>query len=80
MDKMSPEYKSVSKQILEILKQSELSEFDKYSILAACITNVAHEYNNNNFSVIKAKVALTCKTMLDAIDAAERIFGKILKK
>lgn len=77
MAEMTPEYKTAYKVILNILENSELSEFNKYSLLAACITKVAHEYNKNDFPAIKAKVALTCKTMLDAIDAAERIFGKI---
>lgn len=79
MAKMTPEYKAAYNAILDILNNSELSEYNKYSLLAACITKVAREYNKNDFSAIKTKVALTCKTMLDAIDTAERIFGKLLK-
>ncbi len=48
----------------------------KYSLLAGCMTKVAHEYNGTNFEAIKVKLALVSKTMLNAVEKAEQIFGK----
>lgn len=73
---MSAEYKSVSKQIKDLLSASSLDELEKYSILSANITAVAHLHNGQDFQQIKLKLALVCKTMLGAIEAAEKIFGK----
>lgn len=78
-DKMTPEYKAISEQVEKIIKESNLPEVQKYSLLASCMTKVAHEYNGNNFDAIKVKLALVSKTMLRAVEKAEQIFG-IFKK
>ncbi len=41
-----------------------LSEMQKYAIFTTCLTETANEYNKTNFPIIKAKLALVCKTML----------------
>jgi len=76
---MSAEYKAVSKQIKEILKSSTLSEIEKYSLISTCLTKVAHQYNGNDFSRIKLKLALVSKTMLNAVEAAEKLLGNLNK-
>lgn len=43
------------------------------------MTKVAHEYNGTNFEAIKVKLALVSKTMLNAVEKAEQIFGKFKK-
>ena len=74
--KMTPEYKVISEQVEKIIKGSNLPEVQKYSLLAGCMTKVAHEYNGTNFEAIKVKLALVSKTMLNAVEKAEQIFGK----
>lgn len=74
---MSAEYKSVSNLIKKLLKDSTLTELEKYTLLSAAITEVAHHYNGNDFAQIKLNIALICQTMLKAVEAAERIFGNI---
>lgn len=73
--KMTPEYKVISEQVEKIIKGSNLPEVQKYSLLAGCLTKVAHEYNGTNFDAIKLKLALVSKTMLSAVEKAEQIFG-----
>lgn len=77
--KMTPEYKAISEQIETIIKESNLLEVHKYSLLAGCMTKVAHEYNGTNFDTIKLKLALVCKTMLSAVEKAEQLFGSFKK-
>lgn len=77
--KMTPEYKVISEQVEKIIKGSNLPEVQKYSLLAGCITKVAHEYNGTNFEAIKVKLAFVSKTMLNAVEKAEQIFGKFKK-
>lgn len=77
--KMTPEYKVISEQVEKIIKGSNLPEVQKYSLLAGCMTKVAHEYNGTNFEAIKVKLALVSKTMLNAVEKAEQIFGKFKK-
>lgn len=74
-NQMTPEYKAVSEQVEAIIKDSGLPEFQKYSLLTSCLAKVAHEHNGNNFAEIRVKLALVCKTMLDAVEKAEKIFG-----
>jgi len=76
---MSAEYKNISGHIREILKDSTLSETEKYSLLSANITEVANQYHRLDFQQIKLNLALVCETMLKAVDAAEKIFGNIKK-
>lgn len=80
MDKITPEYKAISERIECIIKESRLQEMQKYALLAGCITKVAHKYNRSDFAMIKAKLAIVCKTMLDAVGKAEQIFGKLKNK
>lgn len=74
-NQMTPKYKEVSEQVEAIVKDSGLSELQKYSLLSSCLAKVAHEHNGNNFAEIKVKLSLVCKTMLDAVEKAEQIFG-----
>lgn len=76
---MSAEYKSVSKLIMKLLKDSTLTELEKYTLLSTSLTEVAHQYNGNDFARIKLSLALVCQTMLKAVEAAENIFGNINK-
>lgn len=76
MDKMTPEYTAVHEKVKAIVKESGLSEMQKYALFTTCLTETAHEYNKTNFPMIKTKLALVCKTMLDAVEKAEQIFGK----
>lgn len=76
---MSAEYKSVSKLIMKLLKDSTLTELEKYTLLSTSLTKVAHQYNGNDFARIKLRLALVCQTMLKAVEAAENIFGNINK-
>lgn len=71
--KMTPEYKVISEQVEKIIKGSNLPEVQKYSLLAGCMTKVAHEYNGTNFEAIKVKLALVSKTMLNAVEKAEKM-------
>ena len=80
MEKKTPEYKVAEVKLRNIIHNSELSEVQKYILLSSMITEVAHKYNGNDFSVIKLKLALVSKTMLNAVEAAERIFGKLSTK
>lgn len=73
---MSPEYKAIHENVKNTLKQSGLSEMEKYSLVTTCLVEVANEYNIGDFTLIKAKLAHLCKTMLDAVEAAEKLFGK----
>jgi len=72
---MSAEYKTIRKQVKELLKNSSLSETEKYALLSAGLTEVAHQYNGNDFARIKLNLALVSKTMLNAVEAAEKLFG-----
>ncbi len=47
MDKMNPEYKTAHERIRAILQESGLPEMKKYALLSTCMTEVAHECNNN---------------------------------
>lgn len=76
---MTDEYKAISERIDTIVKESKLIEMDKYALMAGCITKVAHQYNRTDFAIIKTKLAIVCKTMLDAVEKAEQIFGKLQK-
>lgn len=76
---MSAEYKAVREQIKEILQGSTLSEMEKYTLLSTSITEVARQYNGMDFQQVKLKLALVCQTMLKAVEAAEKIFGKLKK-
>lgn len=73
--KMTPEYKVISEQVEKIIKGSNLPEVQKYSLLAGCMTKVAHEYNGTNFEAIKVKLALVSKTMLNAVEKAEHLLS-----
>lgn len=76
---MSAEYKNISEHIRKILKESTLSETEKYSLLSANITEVANQYHRLDFQQIKVRLALVCQTMLEAVEAAEKIFGNLKK-
>lgn len=80
MEKETPEYKVAKIKVRNIIHNSELTELQKYALLSSTITEVAHKYNGNDFSAIKIKMALVCKTMLNAVEAAERVFGKFVTK
>ena len=74
---MSAEYKTVSKLIMKLLKDSTLTELEKYTILSSGLSEVAHQYNGNDFAQIKLNLALVCQTMLKAVEADEKIFCNI---
>lgn len=76
---MSAEYKNISEHIRKILKESTLSETEKYSLLSVNITEVANQYHRLDFQQIKVRLALVCQTMFEAVEAAEKIFGNIKK-
>ncbi len=76
---MTPEYKTTCEQIDSIIKESGLPEMQKYSLLTTCLSKVAHEYNNSDFATMKVKLALLCKTMLDAVEKAEQLYNKLKK-
>lgn len=76
MNKMTPQYKAAHEKVKAIMKESALSEVQKYALLTTCMAEIANEYNKNDFRLIKTKLALVCKTMLDAVEKAEQIFVK----
>lgn len=76
---MSAEYRNISNHIRKILKESTLSETEKYSLLSATITEVANQYHSLDFQQIKLRLALICQSMLFAAEAAEKIFGTLKK-
>ena len=79
MDKMTPEYKVTREKIRAVINESGLPEMQKYSLLATCMTEIAHEHNGNNFGAISLKLALVSKTMLDAVDKAKELYNKLTK-
>ena len=76
---MSAEYKATSNHIRKLLKDSTLTELEKYTLLSTLLTEVAHQYNGNDFPQIKFNLATIAQTMLKAVEAAEKIFGNIKK-
>ena len=76
---MSAEYKAASNHIRKLLKDSTLTEMEKYSLLSSSITEVAHQYHGRDFAQIKFNLAIIAKTMLKAVEAAEKIFGNLKK-
>ncbi|MBD5326803.1 MAG: hypothetical protein HDS04_09055 [Bacteroides sp.] len=74
---MSAEYKATHHHIRKLLKDSTLTEMEKYSLLSSSISEVAHQYNGRDFAQIKFNLAIIAKTMLKAVEAAEKIFGTI---
>lgn len=74
---MSPEYKAVRDKINATLKESGLSEMQKYALLAGCLAEVAHAYNGSQFPIIKGKLALVAKTMLDGVEKAEYLYTNL---
>ena len=76
---MSAEYKATSNHIRKLLKDSTLTEMEKYSLLSSAITEVAHQYNGRDFAQIKFNLATIAQTMLKAVETAEKIFGNIKK-
>lgn len=76
---MTAKYKAISEQIEALLKKSELPEMQKYALLTTSLSKVAHEYNNSDFATMKVKLALVCKTMLDAVEKAEQLYNKLKK-
>lgn len=79
MDKMTPEYKVMHEKIRAVMKGCVLPEMQKYSLLATCMTEIAHEHNGNDFGAISLKLALVSKTMLDAVENAEELYNKLTK-
>lgn len=82
MSNMSAEFTAIMKHINSELKNSALTEQEKYALLAGCTVKVAHNYHKLDFEAIKIRITLVSKTMLDSVDAAERIVNKVnhLKK
>lgn len=79
MDKMTPEYKVTHEKLKAIMKDSVLPEMQKYALLSTCMAEIANEYNSSNFAAIKVKLALVCKTMLDAVEKADQLYSKLKK-
>lgn len=78
MEKMTPQFKALQKQINRQVADSDLSEQDKYALLAGCITQVANSYHPCDFVGIRERLTLVCGTMLSAVDVAERVFSKFI--
>ena len=76
---MNPEYKTAHERIRAILQESGLPEMKKYALLSTCMTDVAHECNNNDFDAISLKLAIVSKTMLDAVEKAKELYNKLTK-
>ncbi len=76
---MTAEYITICEQVEALLKGSKLSEMEKYAVLTTSLSKVARQYNNSDFAMIRTKLAIVCKTMLDAVEKAEELYTKLKK-
>lgn len=76
---MTPEFKALQKKINKAVADANLSEQQQYALLAGCIAQVVNSHHPRDFEAMRIRMALVCKSMMAAVDAAERIFKNIVK-
>ena len=80
MEKMTPEFKALQKEINKAVADSNLPEQQQYAVLAGCIAQVANSHHPCDFEAIRVRMALVCESMMASVDAAERMFKKFINK